>query len=457
MTGPIIIADDLVTDRIALKARLSAAYARVVQVRDPADLAQEVGRERPDAIVMDIHFPGGGIQACRRLKSDPRFADIPVLLYGASGDRHARMAAFEAGADECLADLPGERLLLALLRNLKRKSAEMTELARRNEMVESHDLAEAQMGFTPAVQVCVIAPDRANGVMWRSGLQPVVAGEVTLVNAARVLEDTQNGDAFVIGFDPEQPNVSLRLISELRVRAGSRHGVIVLQLPGDLDDQADIALDLGADAVVPGPFAANELGGRLSRLLARKQETDRLRAMVDDHLDVALRDPLTGLYNRRYAQGYLKRLSREAAEKGSAQFALLMLDIDYFKAVNDRHGHLVGDEVLCGVAKRLTENLRDIDLAARIGGEEFLVVLQDTDETRAGQVAERLRRAIGARPITARDAGVLVPVTMSIGVAVAENLDDTDARLLMQKADDALYASKAAGRNAVTFAALGAA
>jgi len=145
----------------------------------------------------------------------------------------------------------------------------------------------------------------------------------------------------------------------------------------------------------------------------------------------------------------------EAANTGHP-FAVMLLDLDRFKAVNDTYGHIVGDDVLIEAGKRLGENLREIDLLARYGGEEFVIALPETGLEGASIAAERLRRVIGEVPICLASHGIEVPVTVSIGVAVFSGGETGNSlpapQNLIEQADAALYASKSDGRNLVTFA-----
>ncbi|HBZ43879.1 MAG TPA: hypothetical protein DEO85_07430 [Maritimibacter sp.] len=455
MSGSIVIADDLVTERIALKARLTGTHHRLAQASGRADLMREFSAGPPDAVVMDIEFDQGrAIEICRDLKSTPRFRDVPILLYGAKSDRDARIAAFEAGADECLADLPGERLLLALLRNLIRKRATLAELERRHALVRSGEMSESPGQFQTRMNVAVVTRDPKRGIALRRDIEPACPGAIALHSFLNVLEITDDAatvpDSFLIEEIPGDPGHALRLISELRARRASKDAVILLLAQGDFGEAADMALDLGADAVAPGSATASELALRLTALVSRKRDIDRLRQQVDTQLDAALRDPLTGLFNRRYADSYLCNLGMDA-KRTQTPYSVMILDLDHFKSINDRHGHFVGDAVLRTIADRLKANIRDVDLAARIGGEEFLVVWHDAGADRAERVAERLRQVIGGRPVSVPKPPLVVPVTASIGVATAE-AGDADLAALLEAADQALYLSKAAGRDQVTFA-----
>jgi diguanylate cyclase (GGDEF)-like protein len=161
-------------------------------------------------------------------------------------------------------------------------------------------------------------------------------------------------------------------------------------------------------------------------------------------------DPLTGLPNRRALEAELEREWQRFA-RNRRPFAVLALDLDHFKQVNDRHGHLAGDEVLAEVARRLRGALRGCDLVARTGGEEFVALLPDTDVIGASLVAERLRRRIAEQPMPVSGPAGGLPMTVSLGLAEA-GPHDADLRGVLLRADEALYAAKARGRDRVELA-----
>jgi two-component system cell cycle response regulator len=223
-------------------------------------------------------------------------------------------------------------------------------------------------------------------------------------------------------------------------------------LPEGDSERAAIALDLGASDILYEPVDTQELAIRIRAQLGRKRQADRLRASLRAGLELAARDSLTGLHNRRYA---LYQLERMIARPGRG-VAVMMLDLDHFKAINDTHGHVAGDEVLRLVSRRLRAQLRSGDLVARIGGEEFLVALPDSDRAAALDCAERLRRAISETPFDIGGGGS-VTVTLSVGLALSPSGSAENPAALIDRADRALYGSKADGRDQVTLASLPAA
>jgi two-component system cell cycle response regulator len=161
---------------------------------------------------------------------------------------------------------------------------------------------------------------------------------------------------------------------------------------------------------------------------------------------MAITDPLTGLHNRGYMTRHLDTLMKNAGPGKPISF--LIMDIDFFKSVNDTHGHDIGDEVLREFASRVSANVRGIDLACRYGGEEFVVVMPDTELDHAHRIAERIRLHVAGSPFRVLDGEELLTVTISIGVAASlGEADRPDA--LVKRADEAMYEAKAMGRNRV--------
>ena len=182
------------------------------------------------------------------------------------------------------------------------------------------------------------------------------------------------------------------------------------------------------------------------RLEASSKEIVSLRENLAEVQREALTDGLTGIANRKMFDMTMDRAIEAAARTGEP-FCLAMTDIDFFKKVNDTFGHAAGDEVLIEMSRRVIDHVRSVDTVARLGGEEFVAVLPDTEEEVALVVAERLRYTMAAEMFEMKAAGTSETVTISIGVAMLQGDDSLDS--LMNRADEALYAAKGAGRNLV--------
>jgi two-component system, cell cycle response regulator len=219
---------------------------------------------------------------------------------------------------------------------------------------------------------------------------------------------------------------------------------VILFRPGADVDAVVTALASGAVDVWAGDAATPELIARVRVAFRSRQLLDLALRRYSDLEDLAYRDELTELPNRRGTARQVEVLISRARRHGH-QLALLLIDGDRFKQINDDHGHATGDLVLREIAHRLRDRVRREDLVGRWGGEEFLVALPETTPDAAAAVGESLRAAVGDTPM-ATQGGPLLNVTVSIGVAgwLGEALDD-----LLDRADQALYAAKAAGRDRV--------
>jgi two-component system, cell cycle response regulator len=207
-------------------------------------------------------------------------------------------------------------------------------------------------------------------------------------------------------------------------------------------------LEHGASDFLTKPFDAAELVARVRIHLKIKQLQDQLRAAKDHFKQLSNIDPLTNLYNRRFLMEILES-ELQRARRLRSSLSLLIVDLDHFKEVNDRHGHQTGDGVLVQVADALRRGLRSYDVASRYGGEEFVLLLPGTPIAEAVAVAERLRREVESLKITAATGAV--STTVSIGVACSTAADEASPEIdpLFRRADAALYRAKNNGRNRV--------
>jgi two-component system cell cycle response regulator len=245
-------------------------------------------------------------------------------------------------------------------------------------------------------------------------------------------------DIVLISLTPDGGD-ALRLASRLRAETLTRDVPVVLVADPSQKGLVLRGFDLGANDNVLRPVDSNELRARVRNQIRRKRYQERLRADLDRSLEMAVTDPLTGLRNRRYVRRHL-----DAVLRGSGA-AVLLIDVDHFKRVNDTRGHAAGDLVLREVAERVRAHLRAADVVARYGGEEFMVVMAGATTEDACLVAERLRSAIDSTPVVAE--GHALHVTASVGVAAGE--PGTPCDEVVGAADAALYRAKNSGRNRV--------
>jgi two-component system cell cycle response regulator len=239
----------------------------------------------------------------------------------------------------------------------------------------------------------------------------------------------------------------LRLAAQIRSDEATRNLPLLAIVEFDQRPRLIKALEIGVNDLLPRPVDPGELSARVRTQIRRKRYTDYLRNNLDQSLELAVTDQLTGLHNRRYMWGRLRALVERAAQGGDP-VAVLALDIDHFKQINDTYGHDVGDEVLREFAVRLASNVRAIDVAVRHGGEEFLVVMPDTQIEDAHRIAERIRLHVAGSPFRVAGAEEALNVTISVGVAASQP-DELKPDGLLKRADAAMYEAKTSGRNRV--------
>ena len=463
MARRILIVDDIPSNRIVLKVKLASACYETVQAGDGATALELARSLAPDLILLDVMLPDmAGTEVCRRLKADPETADIPVVMVTALREDEARREALRAGADDFLSKPLYESILLARIRSLLRARDTARELRLREGTSRALGLAEAATPFAAAppmsdARIGLIAPRTEIATAWQAALAPHLGANMTVLAHDAVLADDSTGfDLYVLAADLVRSGDGLRLMSELRSRPGSRHAAFCIVLGADAGETGAMALDLGASDLLLPEFDPQETAMRLTAQIRRKRQGDRLRAGVRDGLELAVTDPLTGLYNRRYAIPHLARTLSEAAQSGRT-CAVVLLDLDDFKSVNDHFGHPAGDTVLAEAARRMRAALRPSDLLSRIGGDEFLALIPDTDAKVARHLVRRLVKAVQEAPIALPDGTGWVRITVSAGMAMSGDIgpavpgaDPAQAERMIEAADRALMAAKASSRDRLT-------
>ncbi|MEX0320217.1 MAG: diguanylate cyclase [Ruegeria sp.] len=457
MQGTILVLDGVSTNRIMLKVQLTSAWYRVAQGDRVDGLLPLLRRVRPDLVLTAMTLPDGGALDVRALmQTDETLADIPVVAVAPQNDRAARLRALAAGLDEVLVQPYDDVLLLARIRSLIRSHANTEEL-RAQGGPQALGFAEPAAGLlapAPAASVALVTRKSGTGAVWRSKLRTLTLHRLNIHR----LDDIQSlltepvPDAIVMELGAG--GKGLNLLADLRARSATRHAAVIAVPEPSNPNLAAEALDRGADDVMPAGFCADELALRLDTQLARKVRSDGYRASVRDGWRAALTDPMTGLHNRRYAMPALQRIAASARDRGES-FAVMLADLDHFKRINDQYGHPAGDAVLIETARRLRKALRPSDIVARVGGEEFMIVLPDTGRRKAQRMADDLCQRINGQSFALPGCGKPIPVTTSIGLLVSEPGAITlqgaeDVSGLIEQADRALYVAKGAGRNQVS-------
>lgn len=455
MTGRVLIVDPVVTTRIVLKVKLAAAYFSVINTTTIEEALAEIEKDAPDVVLCEFELPKGGAQ---KLQNRLRKKDIPVIALLPEGAEEQRSQALAAGLADVITRPYEDRTLLARIRNLLRARTTHDELRLRSDNSAALGFAEAAPEFAAPVKIGLIAETPKEGARWKEELAEAFPHSADVLTPADLVSEAgreKRYDALVIAISGRNAQHRLDFVSSLRARQQTRHTAILAVAPSESADMAITALDTGAGDVMADGFEPLEAGERLKRLLLRRTEEKALRRYVEVGLEAAMTDPLTGLYNRRYAIPYLEKMSI-AAFRSARCFAVMLLDLDYFKQVNDNYGHAVGDDVLEEFATRLRSNLRSVDLVSRFGGEEFLVAMPDTTLEQAASVASRLCKLTRETPFSRTKVAGGVNVSVSVGLALGGHLagDElapikTNITKLLEDTDTALYAAKEGGRDMV--------
>ncbi|GGG74277.1 diguanylate cyclase response regulator [Salipiger pallidus] len=415
-----------------------------------AEAVQLVRCQRPDLVIVSAELPDmSGAALCNALRKQLETAETPIILIHPDPNRSRRMAALSAGADDVLPRPIDETMLLARIRSLLRARHANDELRLREDARRALGMADPPGELQAPARVGLVAVQADIGLRAASlKLRDRLPHRFEILSPEQALRDEgARSEVLVIIDTGSVAGSGLSLLTQLRASPAQRHAGIIYVTRSDHRREAASALDLGADDLLPDGLDPEELALRLPRQIARKRAGDRLRATMRHGLRAAVTDPLTGLYNRRYAMPHIARLAERAILQ-QRPYALLAVDLDHFKRINDGYGHAAGDTVLREVAQRMTGALRAADLVARIGGEEFLVAMPDTDEHAALVAAERLRVVIAGAPFDLPDqARSLGHITASIGIAVPALEMRENPELVLDRADRALYSAKRSGRN----------
>jgi len=452
MTARVLVVDDILANVKLLEARLSAEYFDVVTAHSGLEALSICERGQCDIVLLDVMMPGmDGFETCRRLKANPATHHVPVIMVTALDQTADRVKGLEAGADDFLTKPVNDLALITRVRSLVRLKMVQDELRMRavtsREIGMRDPLTEAvtESGLNGRI---LVVDDRASSherivqaLRNQHHVEVESRPQEALFKAAENDYDLVMISLGLAEFDP------LRLCSQIRSLDRTR-GLPILVI-AEPEDEARLlrSLDIGANDYLMRPIDRNEMAARVRTQIRKKRYTERLRDNVQQSMEMAITDGLTGLHNRRYMESHLGTLVDQASMRGKP-LAVLVLDIDYFKAVNDTWGHDAGDEVLREFAQRLRKSVRGIDLVCRLGGEEFVVVMPDTDAGVASIVAERIRNRVASEPFAIHKGARAIDVTVSIGMA-QRLAGDTDADTILKRADQALYRAKRDGRNRV--------
>ncbi len=467
MTGDILIVDSISSNRIVLKVKLSSAFYSIFQASTAQEALSACAREKPDLILVSSELADMAFgDFVDRIKACPEHKNTPVIALINDDNAETRLRLFRLGATDVISEPGDDAVLLARLRTILRDTHGQADLGLQPDTAEVLGFSEKSAAFARRGRIAALLPRMARQsgtrhvtqqkIGFYSALASKTAHQIERYDmpaggALRQLKAEPDAVLLDLGNDPSAPN--LGLLSALRTAPKTRNAKIIALTDYAKAPIAAAALDMGAHDVIDFDTHITEVDLRLNRQIRRKLDDDRILAGLRTGLRAAVTDPLTGLYNRRFGMSQLDRLMVETAQSAGSM-AVILADLDHFKWINDRFGHAVGDAVLKEVSRLITSELRNEGIVARIGGEEFLILLPGVSDVRARQVAQRIRRAVSKASLTVGGGIPAIDVTVSLGGAIADCSDHQCPPMpetMFQLADQALYGSKSNGRNTVTF------
>src|SRR5918996_3480321 len=398
MSARILVVDDIPANVKLLNARLSAEYFDVLTALNGRDALAICERSECDVVLLDVMMPGlDGFEVCRQLKTNPATHHIPVVMVTALDQPSDRVRGLDAGADDFLTKPVSDVALIARVRSLARLKLVTDELRMRA-------VTSKEIGLLNADNEAVIETGRNGKVLVvddRESSYERVVVTLSTEHKVEIEADPNEGlfraaegtyDLIIVSLGLENFD-GLRLCSQIRSLERTRNVPILAIAEADNHARLMRGLEIGINDYLVRPIDKNELLARARTQVKKKRYSEQLRDNVQKSVEMAITDGLTGLFNRRYMENHLSTLVDQAAARGKP-IAVMVLDIDYFKSINDTYGHDAGDDVLREFSLRVRKCIRNIDLACRYGGEEFVLVMPETDMAVASMVAERLRPRI---------------------------------------------------------------
>ncbi len=452
MTARVLVVDDVPANVKLLEAKLSAEYYEVLTAVNGQQALEAAEKEMPDIILLDVMMPVmDGFTACRKLKENARLCHIPVIMVTALDQPTDRVQGLLAGADDFICKPIKNNPLFPRVRSLIRLKMMTDELRARDATGVNLGLVD-QPGWEDGSEIkgrILIVDDQA-----RSSAR-ICNNLLEAGHDARVVDDCPQALLLAKGGAYDLIIVSLsirnfdglRLCSQLRTAEETRTVPLLIIVEDPEDTRLARGLDMGVNDYLVRPIESNELFARVRTQLRWRRYEERLRHNLHLSLQMAVTDGLTGLHNRRYMETHLQILTQRAKLE-NRPISLLMIDIDFFKQINDLHGHDAGDRILKQFSNGISRNIRGIDLACRFGGEEFVVIMPETDMAIASLVAERIRHYTESYNFDT-GGGQTVSMTTSIGVTSLYGAGDTP-EIMLKRADEALYRAKNEGRNRVS-------
>ena len=457
MPDSILIIDDVASSRSQIRGRLSVAQYKVLTASSAAEGLELASSNLPSIVLAGLGLADmAGEDLIRKLRAIPGLARVGIIGIRPEQSSACLSSTLGAGADDVLDRPLDEVALMSIVRSLVRRQRRSAAIADRMTwaglatpgLADAHHVADHNLDRTLG-SVALITDNRPLAAIWKAAVRHGSTARLVVVpisKALRFLERVHSTDVVLIDVSQVSFRRAVAEIADVHSRLAARHAELVaVTADGDVE-LAAVARDMGASDAISTQISTNELIVRLRTVLNRKRLQDYHRDQINESLKLAAYDPLTGLTNRRTGLFRVERMLTEAGADGTS-LAILALDVDDFKNVNDRFGHSAGDTVLIAVADRIRSLLRGVDLFARTGGDEFIMALPSMTQAGARHLADHIRHLVATTPIRL-PGNESVSVTVSVGVVVSSCDGSETASGLIHAADRDMYRAKAEQRHA---------